>query len=97
MPIGEGCQDGTINHPVMKMLELWPQSMNFGKLPQAYYLTKLRLFCSCQLCGMCSMALVHSRLERIYFPYPQVPEPSSEILCCQKLNHKVVILTVAEK
>jgi tRNA(Arg) A34 adenosine deaminase TadA len=51
----------------MDLLEAWPQTEAFKNLPNAYYLTKLRLFCCQPLCGMCAMALVHSRLDRIYF------------------------------
>jgi len=52
----------------MRLLEEWPKSEEFKVMQSAYYLTKLKLYCKGQICGMCSMALVHSRLERIYFP-----------------------------
>ena len=46
------------------------------------------------LCGMCAMALVHSRLDRLYFWKIDIEEQNGEILSCERLNHRVSMFIV---
>lgn len=60
------CEEGTIDHPIMRLLENWPLSKVYAE-EERYYLTNLRMLIRQEICGMCSMALVHSRLFCIYW------------------------------
>lgn len=77
----------------MKMLALWPQCQAFQANPEEwYFLTGVSLFTkNNNLCGMCCMALVHSRLSRLYLQ--QEPSPDMDmIMGCPQLNHQVNML-----
>lgn len=51
----------------MRLLQDWPNCQAFASQPDKYYyLTGLKLVARRHMCGMCSMALVHSRLKAIY-------------------------------
>ncbi len=55
------------------------------------------MVCGDKLCGMCGMALVHSRAERVYFEQESVPnEDVLEIMHNMSLNHKIDLLVVQD-
>ena len=52
------------------------------------------MFVRKEICGMCSMALAHSRLFSLYVPGAEVTETMEDIMLCEQINHKVIILKV---
>ena len=83
----------------MQIAEKWPETEVYKKAEKEYYyFTGLRMMVCCDgLCGMCAMALVHSRVERVYFCDGLVPEEEIlEVMHNVRLNHKIDLLKMAE-
>ena len=62
---------------------------------QYYYLTGLRMLVKGELCGMCAMALVHSRLERLYSSCGDIDRVRSVCLN-RNLNHNYHLFRVSK-
>ena len=83
------------------MLEKWPKTEHFngkkGTPEEYYYLTGMRMILRKQICGMCKMALVHSRLERVYLIAGVFEEDPEYIFWEKKLNHRINMFRIKIK
>lgn len=90
--VGSEVESVGIAHPVMLALDASAQVVQRSTNPEDYLCTGMDVFLLHEPCVMCSMALLHSRVGRVFFHYSNPTSGALDSVCrlhtLESINHR---------